>query len=68
MSVPTPEESRDSSGRWAAVRDAIGSNAKTFRFCLIVTVCPAAVAAITELLWHIRLCGLFTAIASDNLG
>lgn len=42
------------SGRWEAVRSALDSNARTFRYCLMVTVFPAAVAVITELMRHIR--------------
>ena len=61
-----PRELRHGGGRWETVRSALDSNARTFRYCLMVTVFPVAVAVITELIRHIRLCGLFTAIACDN--
>ena len=64
MSLLAPPESLR--GRWEAVRYALDSNARTFRYCLMVTIFPVAVAAITELMRHARLCGLFTAIACDN--
>ena len=47
-------ESRHGNGRWAAVTAALDSNARTFRYCLMVTVFPVAVAVITELMRHIR--------------
>jgi hypothetical protein len=37
MSVPAPREPR-SGGWWEAVIDAIQSNPKTFRLCLIILV------------------------------
>jgi len=61
-----PRGARHGSGRWSAVRYALDSNARTFRYCLMVTVFPVAVAVIAELMRHTRLCGLFTAIACDN--
>lgn len=66
MSLLAPWGPRHGSGRWEAVRYALDSNARTFRYCLMVTVFPVAVAVIEELIRHIRLCGLFTAIACDN--
>jgi len=62
-SLRAPRESRHDSGRWSAVRYALDSNARTLRYCLMVTIFPVAVAVITELMRHTRLCGLFTAIA-----
>jgi hypothetical protein len=68
MSLLAPPESCPGSGRWEAVRYALDSNARTFRYCLMVTVFPAAVAVIAALMRHIRLCSLFTAIACDYPG
>jgi len=65
-SVIARRESRHGSGRWEVVRSALDSNARTFRYCLMVTVFPVAVAVIAELMRHTRLCGLFTAVACDN--
>jgi hypothetical protein len=62
-----PRESRHGSGQWEIVRFALDSNARTFRYCVMVTVFPVAVAVITELM-RLRLCGLFAAIACDNPG
>ena len=45
-------ESRHDSGRWEAVCCALDSNARTFRYCLMVTIFPVAVAVITELMRH----------------
>jgi len=57
MNVPTPREPRDNNGRWGTVRYALGSNARTFRLCLIwlvVTGGPVAGATLAELVRHIR--------------
>jgi hypothetical protein len=53
MSLLAPREPHGS-GRWEAVTAALDSNARTFRYCLMVTVFPVAVAVITELMRHIR--------------
>jgi hypothetical protein len=68
MSLLALRESRHGSGRWEIVRFALDSNARTFRYCVMVAVFPVTVAVITELMRHIRLCGLFAAIACDNPG
>lgn len=56
MSVPVPREPRQPGGRWETIRYALDSNARTFRFCLIVIVVPAVAAVIAELMRHILLC------------
>jgi hypothetical protein len=56
MSVPAPRQPRHGSTRWEIIRDAIGSNAKTARLCLIWLVMTGApVTALAELIRHIRL-------------
>jgi len=57
MNVPVPREPRQVSSRWATVRYALGSNARTARFCLIWLVMTGGPAtALVEVLHHIRLC------------
>jgi hypothetical protein len=56
MRLPTPREPRHGSSRWEVIRYALGSNARTARFCMIwvvVTGGPAG-GAITYWILHIR--------------
>jgi hypothetical protein len=56
MRLPTPREPRHGSSRWEVIRYALGSNARTARFCVIwvvVTGGPAG-TAITYWILHIR--------------
>jgi hypothetical protein len=56
MRVPAPQQPRRESTRWEVVRDALGSNAKTARLCLIWLVMTGApVTALAELVRHVRL-------------
>jgi len=57
MNVPAPRrEPRHGSSRWATVRYALSSNARTARFCLIWLVMTGGPGALlAELLHHIRL-------------
>ncbi len=55
MRLPTPREPRQGSSRWEVVRYALGSNARTIRFCSICLVMTAGPAtAVIELLRHLR--------------
>lgn len=55
MSVPAPRQPSHGSTRWEVVRDALGSNAKTARLCLLWLVMTGTpVTALAELIRHIR--------------
>jgi uncharacterized membrane protein YoaK (UPF0700 family) len=59
MRVPTPRDPRQGSSRCTTVRYALGSNARTARFCviwLVMTGGPIAGAVLAVVLHHIRLC------------
>jgi hypothetical protein len=59
MSLPAPHEPRHDGGKWATIRYAIDSNARTLRLCLIwavALVSPVAATVITLLLRHMLLC------------
>jgi hypothetical protein len=59
MSVPAPRRPRHGDGRWETIRYALGSNARTFRFCLIwlvMAVSTVAAAVAAELIRHMLLC------------
>ena len=56
MRLPTSREPRQASSRWEVIRYALGSNARTARFCVIwvVVTCGPAGSAITYWILHIR--------------
>jgi len=55
MRLPMPREPRQGSSRWATVRYALTSNARTARFCLIWLVMTGGPAtALVEAVRHIR--------------
>ena len=57
MNVPVTREPRQVSSRWATVRYALGSNARTARFGVIWLVMTGGTSVVlAELLRHIRLC------------
>jgi hypothetical protein len=69
LSVPAQWEPRHDGGRWATVRYALDSNARTFRLCLILLVTaisPVAVAVAAVLIHHMLLCGGSSGAAADG--
>lgn len=69
MSVPAPRQPRHGSTRWEVIRYALGSNARTFRLCVILLVMTGVpVTILTELIRHVRLPGkIISAAAKDVL-
>ena len=58
MSVPAPQGPRHDDERWETIREAMESNAKTFRLCviwLVVIAAPIAATVVTLLLRHMLL-------------
>ncbi len=53
MNVTAPREPRQPSGRWETIRDALDSNQRALRFCLMSIADPVTVVITAELLWHI---------------
>jgi hypothetical protein len=63
MSLPASRDPSHDDGKWATIRYALDSNARTLRLCLIwavVIVSPALVTVITLLLRHVLLADLST--------
>ena len=59
MSLSAPKEPRQTS-RWETIRDAIDSNARTIRLCVILLVLPLGsglAAAVIELVRNVHLPG-----------
>jgi hypothetical protein len=59
MSLPAPQEPTRDGGKWATIRYALDSNARTFRLCVIwavAIVSPVAATVITLLVRHMLLC------------
>jgi hypothetical protein len=56
MRLPTPGEPPQGSSRWEVIRYALGSNARTIRFCSICLVMTGSpITVLVELLRHFRL-------------
>lgn len=55
MSVPASQGPREPGGRWETVRYALDSNARTFRYCLMVVITPVGGAILAELIRHMLL-------------
>jgi hypothetical protein len=68
MSVPAPREPHQG-GRWETIRYALDTNPRTFRLCLILsvaTVTPCLAAVIAEMIRHLWLWGVATAVARSS--